>query len=101
MRRLVFTLVLVLALQVLWASVTAANSDSYNSEGDITISVTVFEDELQTSDSTGEFTFETQEEVHNLLANETGQEVEHSYVWVKVNGKGILAVDPPCAYFPE
>jgi hypothetical protein len=92
--------VLVLMMQVLWAGVTAAEtSDSYNSEGDITISVTVLEDELQTSDSTGEFTFETQEEVHNLLADETGQEVEHSYVWVEVNGQKVLAVDPPCAYY--
>jgi hypothetical protein len=95
--------VLVLMMQVLWAGVTAAaeTSDSYNSEGDITISITIAEDELQTSDSTGEVTFETQEEAHNLLADETGQEVEHSYVWFEVNGQKVLAVDPPCAYFPE
>lgn len=91
--------VLVLMMQVLWAGVTAA--DSYNSEGDITISITIAEDELQTSDSTGKVTFQTQEDVHNLLADETGQEVEHSYVWLEVNGQKVLAVDPPCAYFPE
>jgi lipopolysaccharide export system protein LptA len=101
-RRLAFTLVLVLALQVMWVgSVAAKKSSSYNPKNDITLSITVAKDVLKLSDSTGKATFEAQEEVHQTVTDISGQEVEHSYVWVEVNGKKILAVDPPCAYFPE
>jgi hypothetical protein len=67
----------------------------YDSSGDITVSVNVLEDQVETSDSTGEFTFETQEGAHDSLTDTSGQEVDHSYIWLEVNGSRVLAVDPP------
>jgi hypothetical protein len=94
-RRFAFTLVLVLVLQVLWVGAVAAQSSSYNSENDITLSVTVAEDQVQTSDETGEATFEAQEEAHQTFTDNSGEEVEHFYIWIEVNGNKVAAVDPP------
>lgn len=95
MKRLVFALVFMFLLQVLWVGAVAAESTSYNSENDITLSLTVAEDEVQTSDETGQATFEAQEEAHQTFTDNSGEEVEHSYIWIEVNGKKVLAVDPP------
>lgn len=92
MKKIVTLAVFVLLLQVFWVGAAFAE---YKSEYDITISVTVAEDQLETSDSTGEATFEFQEGVHEMLTDNTGQEVDHSYVWVEVNGNKVLAIDPP------
>lgn len=88
---LIGALVMVLAL----GSAAAAG---YISDGDITLSVTVASELVQTSGDTGQTTFALQEGVHDSLADSTGQEVDHSYVWIQVNGEYILAVDPPRAY---
>ncbi|MBM7570452.1 hypothetical protein [Aquibacillus albus] len=67
----------------------------YDKSGDITVSATILEDEIETSDDTGDATFELQEDAHETLTDTTGEEVDHSYVWVEVNGSRVLAVDPP------
>jgi hypothetical protein len=95
-RRLWLVLVSALVMQVLWVGVASAE---YNSDNDITLSVSVAEDQLETSDSTGETTFEVQEGAHETVTESTGQEVGHSYIWVEVNGNEVLAVDPPCPMF--
>jgi hypothetical protein len=28
----------------------------------------------------------------------TGRSVDHSYIWVKLNGQKVLAIDPVCVY---
>lgn len=92
MKKIVTLAAFVLLLQVLWIGSAFAE---YQSSGDITLSVTVAEDQLETSDSTGEATFEAQEGVHATLYDSTGQQVDHSYVWIEVNGEKVLAIDPP------
>jgi hypothetical protein len=94
-KRFAFTLVMVFMLQAMWIGVVSADT-GYNSDNDITLSVTVAEDYLQTSDSTGEATFEAQEEAHQMFNDNSGEEVEHFYIWVEINGSKVLAVDPPC-----
>jgi hypothetical protein len=82
---------------ILLASLTFGSSTlaEYDSSGDITISVNLLEDTIKPSDSTGDTTYHLQEGVHNELTNTTGLEVDHSYVWITINGEKILAVDPP------
>lgn len=48
--------------------------------------------------STAAASFETQESVHQAVTETTGTSVDHSYVWVSVNGDPLLAVDPLCIY---
>jgi hypothetical protein len=98
-KRLGFIFVSALLMQVLWIGVVSAQSSSYNDDNDITVDITVLEDDIQTSDSTGEFTFEAQEDAHQMFTESSGEEVQHSYIWIEVNGSKILAVDPPCAMY--
>jgi hypothetical protein len=84
--------ILFISLNVLFVDKASA---AYDSSSDLTVSVTVLEDVIQTSDTTGDFTFKAQEDLHQLITNSTGQEIDHSYVWIKVNGHKLLAVDPP------
>ncbi|MDB4896599.1 MAG: hypothetical protein JWN15_2861 [Firmicutes bacterium] len=37
-----------------------------------------------------------QGQVHSTVTGLTGQSVDHSYVWVDVNGQKVLAIDPVC-----
>lgn len=91
-KRMLLVALLALILQVFWVGAASAE---YKSEYDITISVTILEDYIETSDSTGEATFEIQESAHEEITDSTGQEVDHSYIWLEVNGSKVLAVDPP------
>jgi hypothetical protein len=94
-KRLAFILMMMVMLQVLWVGVVSADT-GYNADNDITLSVTVAEDYIETSDSTGDATFEAQESVHQTFADSSGEEVEHFYIWVEINGSKVLAIDPPC-----
>jgi hypothetical protein len=91
-KRLMLLVASVLAVQLIGASSIFAE---YQAENDITLSVTVAEGTLQTSDSTGQETFSIQEGAHEELKETTGQEVDHSYIWIEVNGHKIFAIDPP------
>jgi hypothetical protein len=95
-KKLVLLMFAVFLVQTLWVGVAFAD---YNSDGDIVVSVTVLPETVETSDSTGETTFELQESVHTQAYESTGQEVDHSYIWVEINGNKVLAVDPPCALY--
>lgn len=70
----------------------------YQSDQDITVSVELLPGTLQTSGSTGSTTFELQEGVHQTITSTTGTSVDHSYIWVNLNGTSLLAVDPFCVY---
>jgi Ca2+-binding RTX toxin-like protein len=91
-KKLVATVLTVISINLLLVGAAFAEYDSSN---DITVSVTVLEDEVKTSDETGEFTFEAQEGVHELITDTSGEEVDHSYIWIEVNGNKVLAIDPP------
>lgn len=81
-------------LGVLLVATMGIAQAGYLSDQDQTISVTLAPSLIQTSGSTGETTFQLQEEVHSALTSTTGQEVDHYYFWVEVNDQKVLAVDP-------
>lgn len=39
-------------------------------------------------------TFDAQEKLHNYIESATGISIDHSYIWVNVNGQDVLAIDP-------
>lgn len=74
-------------------------SAAYNSSGDWNLNLSVLQGQLKPTSTTGQTTFQLQEAVHNTLTNTTGLSVDHSYIWINVNGVPVLAVDPPRAMF--
>jgi hypothetical protein len=70
----------------------------YQAGQDSTLSLTALPQLVQTSSATGSITFAAQEQVHSTITGLTGQSIDHSYVWVAVNGQKVLAVDPVCVY---
>lgn len=70
----------------------------YKKSQDITLSVTVLPSVIKPSGSTGDTTFALQEGAHQEVTDTTGQSIDHSYVWVEVNGQKVLAVDPISFY---
>jgi hypothetical protein len=92
MKKLVLSAVIGLSLLL---SLPAESNAAYDSSSDLTISIDT-QDFLQfsPSGSTGDATFELQEGAHTTLTNETGVELDHSYIWIEVNGVKILAIDP-------
>lgn len=92
MRKLVAIVLTIVTINLLMVGAAFAEYDSSN---DITVSVDVLEGEVQTSDETGEYTFETQEGLHQLITDTSGEEVDHSYIWIEVNENKVLAIDPP------
>jgi hypothetical protein len=91
-KKLIVAMSIFVCLHLLMVGTAFAEYDSSN---DLTVSVTILEDEIQTSDETGDLTFETQEGLHDEITTNSGQEVDHSYVWIEVNGNKVLAIDPP------
>ncbi|NRD78959.1 hypothetical protein HPT25_16465 [Bacillus sp. BRMEA1] len=67
---------------------------AYDSSSDSTINVNVLNSNTQPAVNTGETTFQLQEGVHQTLTGMTGTDLDHSYIWVNVNGQNILAIDP-------
>lgn len=95
--------------RVLWAVVvlllvsTGSALAEYRQENDVTLSASVASDTLDTSalGQSGELTFGLQEDLHGTVADTTGAEVDHSYVWVEVNGTRVVALDPPAAMYSD
>jgi hypothetical protein len=65
---------------------------------DSTLSLTALPQLVQTGSATGNITYAAQEQVHSTITDLTGQSIDHSYVWVELNGAKVLAVDPVCVY---
>ncbi len=76
-----------------------AASAAYNPGSNINLNLTLAPDLLTTSSTTGDLTFNLQEDVHQSLTESTGVEVDHSYIMIGLNGSNILAVDPPAAIY--
>lgn len=70
----------------------------YQPEHDIVLNIELAPDLIETDGSTGEASFAAQEEAHALLTRSTGQSVGHFYIWIYLNGKPVLAVDPIRCY---
>lgn len=88
-----FTIGIISTLLLTFAFASTAGA-AYDSSGDIRINLN--SKLLPTfSGKTATTTFELQESVHNTLTNTTGVELDHSYIWIGVNGVNILAIDPP------
>lgn len=49
--------------------------------------------------STAQAMFEHQETVHDKVTEITGKDVDHSYIWIVLDGEPILALDPPVGGF--
>ena len=92
MKRKLLTLLFVLTLAVL--TIPQESQAAYLSQNDTTVSINLAEDLIQPSGFLGTTSFETQEEIHSTITNVSGLEVDHSYIWIELNGVNILAVDP-------
>ncbi|BAS28021.1 hypothetical protein [Limnochorda pilosa] len=44
------------------------------------------------------FTYDLQEGIHELLKRGTGISVPHSYLEIRLNGRGVAYIDPPAVY---
>ncbi|MGB8956298.1 MAG: hypothetical protein WCC10_13075 [Tumebacillaceae bacterium] len=91
MKKAIGTLALLLSVQLVGAGLASA---AYDPAGDTTVNVTTGYN-LPLSSATGTLSFQLQEAVHNTLTDLTGVEIDHSYIWVNVNGVNVLAIDPP------
>jgi hypothetical protein len=47
--------------------------------------------------NTGALTFGSQEQVHQILYGTSGTSIDHSYIWININGQPVVAIDPPKA----
>lgn len=76
-----------------------ASSSTYNESANIYVDVTTDEQVATTLYGLGlaSKSFDTQEQAHTYAA-ERGLGVQHSYVVLRVNGKAVLFIDPPCYY---
>jgi hypothetical protein len=93
MKRLPFVAGLLLA----FLSVSTTAQAAYLSNKDISLNVNLPVN-LVLGGTLAATTFDTQEQAHALVTDTTGQEVDHFYIWVNVNGQPVAAVDPLCTY---
>jgi type IV secretory pathway VirB10-like protein len=93
MRKIGLLIGLALLAQVFTAGIAGA---AYVPENDITISISTGQNaNLPLNEQTANEMFEAQEAIHTTITETSGQEIDHSYIWIEVDGKKILAVDPP------
>ncbi len=97
MKKLIFTLLMFIGIALL--STPTQSDAAYKPKWDLTLKVNVLEDMIKPSGKLGEVSFNLQEGVHNTLTDTTGVEVDHSYIWIELNGVKVLAVDPPKPVF--
>jgi len=95
MKKLMGALAVVAVAQVLFSGAASA---AYNSTGDLTLNLLPGSG-LQLPGDTGTATYELQEGVHDTVTDLTGISVDHSYIWVNVDGEPVLAIDPPMPMF--
>jgi hypothetical protein len=90
MKRLVLLLGVLFVAQML---VVGAVSASYKSQNDIILNVNAPVN--APSLNTGSTTFNIQEAVHGTVYGVSGTSIDHSYIWIQLNGQSLLAIDPP------
>ncbi|WAA09291.1 hypothetical protein [Fervidibacillus albus] len=88
---LLLTTTLVLALPTEKDTAMAA----YNPENDIYLEFTLPFDIPFLTEELAYYLFDIQEALHAYLREHHGIDLEYSYIWIVVNGKPVLAIDPP------
>lgn len=81
----------VLGITLLGLSLTTGSALA---AGDLRLSLNLAPSLLKTSGSTGQATYAVQEGAHEVVTTLTGQSIEHSYIWIDVNGQPVAAIDP-------
>lgn len=84
---------LALALVGLLLSTGSAMA-AYRSDRDISLNLTLAPSLIKPSGTTGTTSFALQEGAHQAVTEATGLEVDHSYIWINLNGQTILGIDP-------
>lgn len=95
MKKFMGTLAVIVAAQVLVGGTASA---AYLSTNDLTVNLLPGSG-LELPGDTGTVTYDLQEGVHDTITDLTGISVDHSYIWVEVDGEPVLAVDPPMPMF--
>lgn len=84
-------------LLVVFLGVALGEDDSYNSESDVYIQIenhTLEEVAAAIALGTlGTEMFELQEELHDVIGESTGEEIDHYYIWICV-GDECIPIDP-------
>lgn len=91
MKKLLLATVLMFALSPVFSTGAEA---SYIASGDQTISINTGLN-LSLPINTGDLSFEVQESLHSLITDTTGIEIDHSYIWIELDGETVLGIDPP------
>lgn len=73
---------------------TSGADAAYISSGDSTISINTGLN-LSLPINTGALSFTLQENLHSLVTNTTGLEIDHSYIWIELDDEQVLGIDPP------
>jgi hypothetical protein len=82
-------------LLIVQAFTTGIASAKYNQADDINLNVIA---PVSAPDlNTGTSTFQLQEQVHQLIYGSSGTSIDHSYIWINMNGQSVAAIDPPKA----
>ncbi|WP_078544776.1 hypothetical protein [Litchfieldia alkalitelluris] len=84
----------IFTLMVVFFSQPPATEAAYDASSDQTVSVTLLSNYIKPPGTVGTFSFSTQEEVHHSFKSVSGQEVDHYYIWIELNGVKVLAIDP-------
>ncbi|MCM3766073.1 8-amino-7-oxononanoate synthase [Neobacillus niacini] len=94
MRKMLSVFAILLVSMTLWAGVGSA---AYLPEYDTYIRIETNGNmkNFPLDESTAQAMFERQEKIHEKITKVTGKEIDHSYIWIVINGKTVLAVDPP------
>jgi MarR family transcriptional regulator, temperature-dependent positive regulator of motility len=94
MRKLLSVFAILLVSMTLWAGVGSA---AYLPEYDTYIKIETNGklDRFPLNESTAQAMFEYQEHIIAKIQEVTGKEIDHSYIWIVIDGKTVLAIDPP------
>jgi hypothetical protein len=98
MKKTILSLVFVLMLQTLFVGLVGAE---YQSENDIVLSIDTGVDVIAfpLTEEEAQMMFDAQENVHEVISDFTGFEVDHYYIWIEVDGERVLAIDPPAGMY--
>jgi hypothetical protein len=98
MRKLLSVFAVLLVSMTLWAGIgNAAYLPEYDTY--INIETNGNLEHFPLDESTAQEMFEHQEAIHEKITQITGKEIDHSYIWIVIDGKTVLAVDPPLPAF--
>ena len=98
MKKLLFVVTVFFSIGLI---VSPANAE-YLPEYDKTISVETnpqVNDLIPLSEETANEMFEFQESIQQKITEKTGIEIDHSYIWIELNGEKVIAADPPIPLF--